>query len=297
MTITAKKNKLGVQDLLFDKVGTGASTSVEKSDGNSRLVDHLNAGKLPTTTVTRAKKRASNATSAATDVGGSIDELYDDTNSIGVPDDDTLENSTGTLRIKANGVDTNEVKAEAITTTEIKDATIATGDIALLAIDDTLLKADSVLTVKIIDLAVTTAKIALLAITKIVLNVGQTKRHDMWQIEDLAAGADIAERAEWVAPSEGCAVTKVGLLQRGTATVGVDGANPLTIDIKNKTAGNTIKSEVFTSNLAADSFSVFTGIANTTLSGNDVISLTVTQGATADADIMAIYFEYTQTDA
>ena len=303
MAITAKKSKLGVQDLLFDKSGTGLSTSVDKSDGTRRQVDHINASDIPTTTTTRLKKSADDTVTTTVDVDASLQELYDDVNASGVPDDVTIEVAAGVQRIKALGVDTAQLKNDAVTGAKILDTTITTAKLANDAVDNTKLKDDAsvdvnraVTTDHIRDAAVTTAKIADNAVTKAKLNAGQRRRSETIQIEDLGAGNDIAERVEWIAPNEGAVVAALGFALKG-GTFAFNGTDSLTIEVRNKTAGNQIGIIIQTTDPGADTYVAIGSLTNTTLSSHDVISATITQAGVANAPAFLIHLEYEQTDS
>jgi len=299
---TYKKARLGRQDLLFDNSGNDAEITVPTSDGNTRNVEKINAGHVPTTLATRAKKTADDTVSAAVDVDGSLQELYDDVNAIGIPDGVTLVVVAGVLKVGA--IDAPELGAGSVTTIEILDGTILTVDMSDDSIDNDKLKDDvsvdanrAVTTNHIRDVAITTPKVADDAITKDKLNNGQFKRLYTARIENLGAGVDIADRAEFLTPSEGATMAKIGVIAQGASSAGVGAGDPITIVIKNATQANTIVTKIFTSNLVADAFNNLGVLSNTGLSGNDVITVSVTQGASADAPILLITFEYEQTDA
>jgi len=236
---TYKKARLGRQDLLFDNSGNDAEITVPTSDGNTRNVEKINAGHIPTTLATRAKKKANDVVSAAIDVDGSLQELYDDVNAIGIPDGVTLVVVGGVLKVGA--IDAPEIGAGSVTTTEILDGTILTIDMSDDSIDNAKLKDDAAVDVNravttdhIRDVAITTAKVADDAITKDKLNNAQFKRLYTARIEDLGVGVDITDRAEFLTPAEGATMARIGVIAQGASSVDVDAGNPLTIVIKKR---------------------------------------------------------------
>lgn len=299
---TFKKARLGRQDLFFDDSGDNSEVVVPRSDGNSRIVEKINASHIPTEVSTRTKTTADGVVSAAINVGASLEELYDDVSAIGIPDGVTLVVVGGVLKVGA--IDAPELGVGSVTTTEILDGTILTTDMSDDSIDNAKLKDDvsvdanrAVTTDHIRDVAITTPKVVDDAITKDKLNNGQFKRLYTARIENLGAGVDITDRAEFLTPSEGATMAKIGIIAQGASSAGVDAGNPLTIVIKNATQANTIVTKIFTSNLVADAFNNLGVLSNTGLSANDVITVSVTQGVTADAPILLVTFEYEQTDA
>lgn len=169
MAITIRKAKLGKQDVLFDDMGTNSSVTVERSDGTYRTVSKINASHVPITSDCRAMKQASGAAVGTTDVDATLIRVLDDLEDLGQPDATTIENSSGSLRIKAGGVSTakiatgavtaNELASNAVTTLKILDANVTGAKIAGTTITASNLAADAVETAKIKDGAVTTTKI------------------------------------------------------------------------------------------------------------------------------------------
>jgi len=165
MTITSiKKAKFGKQDFLFDIEGVFQTVSVIKSDGNTRSVNKINAFHIPTTTTTRAKQSADATVTTTVNVDASLQELYDDVFSIGVPDNVTLENSSGSLQIKDGGVIT--VKLADLNVTQAKMAANSVdsdqyvdGSIDAIHLNQTS-TTEAVVTAAIRDLNVTTVKLA-----------------------------------------------------------------------------------------------------------------------------------------
>jgi len=306
-TVTYKKSKIGKQDVFFDASGAGLTSSVERSDGVTRTVDNINASHIPSTTTTRAKKNAADAVTAKIDVDGHIQELYDDVNNLGVPDAVTVEVVAGVLRVKDLGISTAKLALLSVDNTILKDdastdsnRAVTTDHIRDSAIVVAKLATDAVETVKIKDLAVTQAKLALLSVGKAQLNVAQTKKQLIILIPDLAAGVDIVELAEWLVPTDGVTVTKIGILTRGAATV--NGGETVQIDIRNKTAANALTNSAIniSADIVANKFNDISffgqSLANSVLAADAVITVQVTQSASADMDEFLIIIEYTQTD-
>lgn len=110
-------------------------------------------------------------------------------------------------------------------------------------------------------------------------------------VEDLSAGADFTARAIW-SPSVACYITAVKVIW-AAATVGVDGSNTLVIDLANATQSNAIGTLSRTSTNSANTTSSLTlTAANQDIAADDVVTLAVTQGATANAGIFGIQIEY-----
>jgi len=307
MPVTYKKTKIGKQDVFFDASGTGLASTVDRSDGTTRTVDNINASHIPSTTTTRAKKNAADAVTAKIDVDGHIQELYDDVNNLGVPDDVTVEVAAGVLRVKDLGISTAKLATDSVDNTILKDDAVTDANRAVTtdhirdsAIDPSKLATDAVETAKIKDLAVTTAKIALVSVGKAQLNVAQTKKQFTIPIEDLAQAADFTDRAEFVVPTDGVVITKVGICTKDPGSAGIDGSNTVVIDVKNKTAVTTITTITIITDIGVNVFndsSFFSAtLNNQTLSADDVITIAVTQGTNANMGPFLIILEFTQTD-
>lgn len=171
-----KKRRLGAQDISFDYDGTGAIDSVPRSDGKARQVSRVNAKHIPSLIQVRDKIRI--GTAAAKSNGLNVHEvllqIFDDLLLIGQPDDVTVEESAGELRIKDDGVTAAKLKSDmandavrAVTTDHIRDLAVTTAKIADLAVTAAKLESDAssdanraVSTNHIKDLAITLAKMA-----------------------------------------------------------------------------------------------------------------------------------------
>lgn len=144
MAVTIKKAKAGVEDLHRDDAGTGATEAIPKSDGGTRTVRKINASHIPTTNTTRAKKSADNTTTTTIDVDASLQELYDDVNSIGVPDGTIIQNSSGTLQIAANSITNAKMAANSIDSDQYVDGSVDREHLVADIIDGTKLADNAV---------------------------------------------------------------------------------------------------------------------------------------------------------
>lgn len=123
MATVIRKAKLGVEDVQMDVDGSGATMSVQKSDGTFRTVRRLNASHIPITTACRAKKQASGAAIGTTDIDATLVQALDDLEDLGQPDESTLTNDAGALKIKDLGVATGKIAASAVTYAKIQNVT------------------------------------------------------------------------------------------------------------------------------------------------------------------------------
>lgn len=119
-------------------------------------------------------------------------------------------------------------------------------------------------------------------------------RVDMIHIEDLAAGADIAARAEWAAPAGGATITKIGIVPKG-ASAGIDNSNTAVVAVADA-AANSIVSKTYdtaTQPPAASTYADLGTLTNATLTANEVVTVAVTQGATANLPAFLLVVEWT----
>lgn len=114
-----------------------------------------------------------------------------------------------------------------------------------------------------------------------------------YQIEDLAAGVDIAGREIWQLPQGGVTTINRVEIHFEEATVGVDGANTLTIAITGP-GGAIATTGALTANQTAGTTNVPSLTNNTGLAVAGNITLDVTQGATADAGLVSVFVYYEQ---
>lgn len=139
-----KKAKGAVEDLHWDSSGTGSTSQTPTSTGGFREVRKINASHIPLSSVTRALHTADNATDLGDDVDTALANLTGDVNALGVPDDSTIENSSGSLQVKdggitpaklsANAIDTDNIAADAITESKIEDSAVTESKIAVGAV-------------------------------------------------------------------------------------------------------------------------------------------------------------------
>jgi hypothetical protein len=110
-------------------------------------------------------------------------------------------------------------------------------------------------------------------------------------VENLAAGADITERAFWRAPYP-VQVYQVQVLPIA-ASVGVDGSNTVLVTLRNITQGVDIATVTSTSNYVANTpISLTITAANADVAADDVLGIVVTQGATADTAGFVVQADY-----
>lgn len=164
---TVKKSKLGYEDILFDALGTGATTETLKSDGTYRTVQKVNASHLPITSTARAKKFADGTTVSTTDVDATLIQILDDLEDLGQPDGTTLEVSAGALKVKA--IAAAQLGTDAVETAKIKAANVTNAKLAVQeavqgsgsgATGVNVIKAKSIDTAELDDGAITNDKVA-----------------------------------------------------------------------------------------------------------------------------------------
>lgn len=112
------------------------------------------------------------------------------------------------------------------------------------------------------------------------------------EVDPGSAGTDISARAVFVAPVALTILDSVKVIAT-EATVGVDGSNTLILTLRNITEGVDIATVTRTAtNSANDVIALTLAAANADVAASDVLGLTVTQGATADAGRLVFQFEY-----
>lgn len=100
-------------------------------------------------------------------------------------------------------------------------------------------------------------------------------------VADLAAGADITARAEFVCPFP-LEILEAKIVPIAVSA-GVDGSNTVAVTLTNITASATIATLTSTADYAANTPLALTlTAANVNCAGDDVLGIVVTQGATAD---------------
>ena len=114
----------------------------------------------------------------------------------------------------------------------------------------------------------------------------------VYQHEQLAAGVDISARPIFKAPVALTILDSVLYLPVGDSA-GIDGSNTLIVTLRNITEGVDVATITRTTNLTGGtSIAVTLTAANADIAVNNVLGLTLTQGATADVDIGALQFEW-----
>lgn len=116
-----------------------------------------------------------------------------------------------------------------------------------------------------------------------------------YELEDLAAGADISARPIFALPTNGGEILAARFLPQG-ASAGVDNSNTAVIALKDGD-GNTIVSKTYNTATQPPASGVTgdLGTISTThgiLTAWEVVTLSVTQGATADLPSGMILIEY-----
>lgn len=111
-------------------------------------------------------------------------------------------------------------------------------------------------------------------------------------VENLAAGADIAARAIHAFEKDGWIVS-ARVVNQASAAAGIDGSNTCVVTLSN-TAG-TVVTETFdgtTTFPAANTAQDLGSVANTHVTSNDVLTLAVTNGSTADPGPFIVEVDY-----
>jgi hypothetical protein len=182
--------------------------------------------------------------------------------------------------VAANAIVAAKIAANAVETAKIKDANVTAAKLA----------ADAVETAKIKDANVTPAKLSAAAGARIL----------SYQVEDLAAGADIAGRVIFAAPT-GVDVTMVSaaIIPQGAAA-GIDDGNKCVIALTDGT--NTIVSAEFDANPAFPAAAAVTDLGaldgtHKVLSAGEKLYLSVTDGTTANPPAFMLQIVYNVTDA
>jgi len=116
-----------------------------------------------------------------------------------------------------------------------------------------------------------------------------------YEVENLAAGADIADRAIWAAPAGGAVVQKVGIVPQGSSA-GIDNSNTAVVNVEDG-SGNSIVSKTYDTANQPPAAGVYADLgsltaANAILTANEVVRLDVTQGATADLPAFMVTIEW-----
>jgi hypothetical protein len=180
-----------------------------------------------------------------------------------------------------NAITAAKIAANAVETAKIKDANVTAAKLATNAVE----------TSKIKDVNVTLAKIATTGKTHIL----------SYQVEDLAANADIVDRVIFEAPT-GIDVTLVSanIIPQGNAE-GIDGSNKCVVKLSDGT--NTIVEATYgdvSSPFPAAASAASLGTLDTTykaLAAGEKLYLSVTNGTTANPPGFMLQVVYTVADA
>lgn len=111
-------------------------------------------------------------------------------------------------------------------------------------------------------------------------------------VEDLAAGADISARAIHAFEKEGWIIS-VRVVNQATAATGIDGSNTCMITLANN--AGTVVTETFdgaTTFPSVNTAQNLGNLANTQVTSSDVLTLTVTNGVTADPGPFIVEVDY-----
>jgi len=131
------------------------------------------------------------------------------------------------------------------------------------------------------------------------LNAAHAYQRAIIHVEDLAADADIANRPIFVAPDAGVTLVSIGILTEG-APAGVDDSNTSVIALKDD-AGNTIVTKTYnTATQPPSSDYEDLGTLDGThkvLSAGEHVTLSVTNGTTADLPAFSVILVYEPTNA
>lgn len=112
------------------------------------------------------------------------------------------------------------------------------------------------------------------------------------EVDPGSAGTDITARAVFVAPVALTILDSIKVIAVDAIT-GVDGSNTLVLTLRNITEGVDIATLTRTATSSANAVLSLTRDSNNAdIAANDVIGVTVTQGATADAGLLRFQFEY-----
>jgi hypothetical protein len=185
-----------------------------------------------------------------------------------------------TVAVADNAVVAAKIAANAVETAKIKDANVTAGKLATDAVETAKIKAANVTLVKL----ATTAKTHILT----------------YQVEDLAAGVDIADRVILEAPT-GIDVTLVSanIIPQGN-DAGIDDSNKCVIKLSDGT--NTIVEATYDADPTFPDAAASTSLGTldgdyTGLAAGEKLYLSVTNGTTANPPGFMLQVVYTIADA
>lgn len=110
-----------------------------------------------------------------------------------------------------------------------------------------------------------------------------------------AAGADISDLAMWAAPASGCTLSGMGIVPQ-EVPAGIDNANTCVITIKDA-AGNTMVTKTYNTGTPAPGQKTYASLGaldaiHKVLTANEVVTVTITQGATSDIGSLVFVLEW-----
>ena len=124
--------------------------------------------------------------------------------------------------------------------------------------------------------------------------VVEKMRTEIYWIEDLSAGADIANRPMFVNP-KAVTINSIGILTQG-APAGVDDSNTVVIEIKDDAANSIVSKTYNTATQPPSSdYADLGNLSNASLAAGEHLNLNVTQGATANMPAFGIVIEWYYT--
>jgi len=196
--------------------------------------------------------------------------------------------------VNSKAVTVGTVADDAITTVKILNGALSADATGRAKMADNFITAnkilaDAVTTVKILDANVTLAKLATTAKTR-VFN---------YQVEDLAANADITTRAVFECPT-GLAytITAAKIISQGTPA-GIDDSNTCVVQILN--GASSIASVTYNTSVPFPAVNVAGSLgslsASKAIAAGDKVHLVVTNGTTANPPAFMLQVEYTVADA
>ena len=113
-----------------------------------------------------------------------------------------------------------------------------------------------------------------------------------YKVENLAAAADITERAFFQAPVALTVEDSVKALQEA-ASAGIDGSNTAVITLRNITEAVDVAVVTLTADVSANAATALTlTVANADIAALDILGIVVTQGTTADLASFVLQFAY-----
>lgn len=198
------------------------------------------------------------------------------------------------------GHDHDGTNSKAVTVGTVADSAIVAAKIAANAVETAKIKDANVTAAKLATDAVETLKIKNANVTPAKLSTAAGTRIFSYQVEGLAANADITDRVIFFAPT-GVDVTLVSasIVAQGNAA-GIDDSNTCVIKLSDGT--NTIVETTYDSSHAFPAAAAVTslGTLNSTykaLAAGEKLYLSVTNGTTANPPAFMLQIAYTVADA